>query len=222
MTSGPRRIRVACKACGIVAIRTLRAGDTRTLADLRDRPRCGCCYARASKGLVRVSLIVERPPLHERVPPRQKPRYVEPIRTPNPLYWSTDPSDEAFPWRVVDWCVERFDAIPSTVRRAFGASGQLMSFAAACLALFCGLYVAAGIYGAGGVAYRSAALFLADDTHAASEADGAESFCTTRVAWLVSETSQSGDARRRAANYLSARCPDFRERLETIRNDVRD
>lgn len=122
----------------------------------------------------------------------------------------------------MDSCFELLDEIPSTVRQAFSASGQLVSFAAVCFALFCALYAAAGIYGAGGVAYRSAALFLTDDTHAASEADGAESFCATRVAWLVSETSQSGDARRRAANYLSARCPDFRERLVTIRNDVRD
>lgn len=57
MTSGPRRIRVACTRCDHVATRTLKAGDQRTLETLRRTLRCGQCRAWASTGLVLVDSV---------------------------------------------------------------------------------------------------------------------------------------------------------------------
>ena len=57
MNPGSRRIRVACPRCGVAAIRTLAAGDDRSLEVLSRISRCGECRARATQGLVRVELV---------------------------------------------------------------------------------------------------------------------------------------------------------------------
>lgn len=58
MTSGPRRIRVACAKCGYDKVRTLAAGDDRTLAQLSVSLRCGGCRAWGKNGDLSVDLHV--------------------------------------------------------------------------------------------------------------------------------------------------------------------
>lgn len=55
MNPGPRRIRVACKRCRYNALRTLKAGDDRTLDTLRTTLRCGQCGARAHLGMLDIA-----------------------------------------------------------------------------------------------------------------------------------------------------------------------
>lgn len=56
MTSGPRRIRVACAKCGYDKLRTLEAGDDRTLEQLSATLRCGGCRTWGKSGAIHVSL----------------------------------------------------------------------------------------------------------------------------------------------------------------------
>jgi len=56
MTSGSRRIRVACAKCGYDKQRTLEAGDERTLEQLSASLRCGGCRTWGKNGAISVSL----------------------------------------------------------------------------------------------------------------------------------------------------------------------
>ena len=56
MTSGHRRIRVACAKCGYDKARTLEAGDDRTLAQLSASLRCGGCRTWGKSGALSISL----------------------------------------------------------------------------------------------------------------------------------------------------------------------
>lgn len=57
MTSGPRQIRVACAKCGYNKLRTLEAGDDRTLEQLSASLRCGGCRTWGKSGAVSVSSV---------------------------------------------------------------------------------------------------------------------------------------------------------------------
>lgn len=57
MKAGSRQIRVTCKACGYDKVRTLRAGDARTLETLRASLRCGDCRVWAKSGSVSIQLV---------------------------------------------------------------------------------------------------------------------------------------------------------------------
>jgi len=56
MTSGSRRIRVACAKCDYNKVRTLEAGDDRTLAQLSASLRCGGCRTWGKNGALTVTL----------------------------------------------------------------------------------------------------------------------------------------------------------------------
>lgn len=55
MTSGPRRIRVVCAKCDYNKVRTLEAGDDRTLTQLSASLRCGGCRTWGKNGAVSVT-----------------------------------------------------------------------------------------------------------------------------------------------------------------------
>jgi hypothetical protein len=57
MTSGPRRIRVACAKCDYDKVRTLEAGDDRTLEQLSASLRCGGCRTWGRNGAVSVTIV---------------------------------------------------------------------------------------------------------------------------------------------------------------------
>lgn len=221
MTSGPRRIRVACEKCGYDKLRTLEAGDERTLEQLSASLRCGGCRTWGKNGALSVSAVLQPPPTDSEklVRGRDPDRLFIDGSSSAPFVFGrslqTLPAigHPRGPAPQHSW--PQTDAQGTPVKTLFV---QILRFCAVCLALFAALYAAAGIYSAGGAAYRSTATFLAD-----SEDTGeANALCETRVAWLVAGEPDSADARNRAANYLSSRCPDYRRRISASRTSFPD
>jgi hypothetical protein len=225
MTSGPRRIRVACAKCDYDKVRTLEAGDDRTLEQLSASLRCGGCRTWGKNGALSVSAVLQPPPTDSEklVRGRDPDRlFIDDTRAGSrsaPLVFGrslrTLPAIAHPRGPAAHISLPQDDTQPDT---AGSVLAQLPMFCAACLALFVALYAAAGMYGAGGVAYRSVASFLADS----GDAGEPNTVCETRTAWLASGETDSVDARNRAANYLSSRCPDYRQRISVSRTSFPD
>ncbi len=198
MASGLRQIRVACRRCNHDAVRTLKAGDKRSLKKLRQTARCGNCYALAAKGW----LLIQKMP--RRRPPQRAGRFAPVLAVEHPA-GSSHVAD-----RTVDW-TEMAVAICRGVGSALAwgvISAAVLSIAATGLLA---VMLAANVVSWFAGALVDAAAF--DQ----SRARGADYQCEAKLHYMDVNGPQDAWARELAYDQLAANCGKMGGRVAELR-----